>query len=304
MEFKQIQCFVAAAETLNFTTAAERMYLSQPSLSRHIQNLEDELGLQLFIRDRKHVTLTPSGPHLLPVAREICAASARFLVSAKNLLEGDRGFLKVGYQGSARVVLSPILDRFFKHYPNVQVSVEELGARQLIQHLSTGGLDLGIAYSLIREGSPYSGELLSRTIFVDQMALFLGKGALQGYIAGGQELRLRDFSRETFLQISRIENPSYFELLQTLYRQRNFYPANLMETNRLETLMTLVQLEHGVSLLPEKATLAYHPDACCVSLADIRVPMPIEAMWRPQNTNPCLALFRGFFPSGAHSRER
>ncbi|MEI3361700.1 MAG: hypothetical protein V8R75_03490 [Oscillospiraceae bacterium] len=59
---------------------------------------------------------------------------------------------------------------------------------------------------------PYSGELLSRTIFVDQMALFLGKGALQGYIAGGQELRLRDFSRETFLQISRIENPSYFEL--------------------------------------------------------------------------------------------
>ena len=115
---------------------------------------------------------------------------------------------------------------------------------------------------------------------------------------------LRDFSRETFLQISRIENPSYFELLQTLYRQRNFYPANLMETNRLETLMTLVQLEHGVSLLPEKATLAYHPDACCVSLADIRVPMPIEAMWRPQNTNPCLALFRGFFPSGAHSRER
>lgn len=158
MEFKQIQCFVAAAETLNFTTAAERMYLSQPSLSRHIQNLEDELGLQLFIRDRKHVTLTPSGLHLLPVAREICAASARFLVSAKNLLEGDRGFLKVGYQGSARVVLSPILDRFFKHYPNVQVSVEELGARQLIQHLSTGGLDLGIAYSLIREGSPTVGN--------------------------------------------------------------------------------------------------------------------------------------------------
>ena len=77
-----------------------------------------------------------------------------------------------------------------------------------------------------------------------------------------------------------------------------------METNRLVPLMTLVQLEHGVSLLPEKATLAYHPDACCVSLADIRVPMPIEAMWRPQNTNPCLALFRGFFPSGAHSRER
>ncbi|MEI3361701.1 MAG: hypothetical protein V8R75_03495 [Oscillospiraceae bacterium] len=52
----------------------------------------------------------------------------QILVSAKNLLEGDRGFLKVGYQGSARVVLSPILDRFFKHYPNVQVSVEELGA--------------------------------------------------------------------------------------------------------------------------------------------------------------------------------
>ena len=121
MEFKQIQCFVAAAETLNFTTAAERMYLSQPSLSRHIQNLEDELGLQLFIRDRKHVTLTPSGLHLLPVAREICAASARFLVSAKNLLEGDRGFLKVGYQGSARVVLSPILDRFFKHLSLIHI---------------------------------------------------------------------------------------------------------------------------------------------------------------------------------------
>lgn len=209
MEFKQIQCFVAAAETLNFTTAAERMYLSQPSLSRHIQNLEDELGLQLFIRDRKHVTLTPSGLHLLPVAVKFVPPAQISGLRQKPAGGGSR-LSQGGISGFRRVVLFPILDRFFKHYPNVQVSVEELGARQLIQHLSTGGLDLGIAYSLIREGSPYSGELLSRTIFVDQMALFLGKALCQGYIAGGQELRLRDFSRETFLQISRIENPSYF----------------------------------------------------------------------------------------------
>ena len=101
MELKQLQCFVAAAETLNFTAAAERMYLSQPSLSRHIQNLEDELGLQLFLRDRKHVSLTPGGAHLLPIAQEICASGSRFLASAQDLLEGNRGFFgEGGFKGN------------------------------------------------------------------------------------------------------------------------------------------------------------------------------------------------------------
>ena len=295
MELKQLQCFVAAAETLNFTAAAERMYLSQPSLSRHIQNLEDELGLQLFLRDRKHVSLTPGGAHLLPIAQEICASGSRFLASAQDLLEGNRGFLKIGYQGSARASLPPILDRFFKHYPNIQVTVEEFGARQLIEYLSAGKLDLGIAYTLIREGDPNSGQFHVRRIFEDQMALFLGRSAWEKYTGVGRPLFLRDFSRETFIQISWRENPSYFAFLQTLYDQKGFRPFKLLETNRLETLMTLIQLEHGVSLLPEKSTLASTPDACCVSLADTRIKMPIEALWRPSNTNPCLALFRGFF---------
>lgn len=293
MELKQIQCFVAAAETLNFTLAAERMYLSQPSLSRHIQNLEDELGVQLFVRDRKHVSLTPSGLHLLPAAQEICSSSARFLASTRDLLEGNRGFLKIGYQGSARAALPPILNRFFKHYPNVQVSVEELGARRLIEFLSVGKLDLGIAYSLVRESDPNGGQFQVQPIFEDRMALFLGSSTRNKYSGG--PLLLRNFSQETFIQISQSENPSYFSFLQALYDQKSFRPLKLLETNRLETLMTLVQLDHGVSLLPEKSTLSSMPDACCVSLADTCVKMPIEAMWRPNNANPCLALFRGFF---------
>lgn len=292
MEFKQIRCFVAAAEALNFTTAAERMYLSQPSLSRHIQNLEDELGMQLFARDRKHVALTPAGEHLLPIAQEICASRHRFYAAAKDLREGNRGFLRIGYQGSARMVLSPILERFFNYFPNVQISVEEMGAHPLMQSIHTGRVDLGIAFSLVREGFHDGENLCSQTLFVDQMALFLSRKTLDRYT--GQSVQLRDFHHETFLQISKEENPSYFEFLRRLYNQHNFQPARLRETSRLEALMMLVQLGNGVSLLPKQANLTYYPDACCVALSDVQVSLPIEAVWRSQNSNPCLSLFRNF----------
>lgn len=292
MEFKQIRCFVAVAETLNFTEAAERMYLSQPSLSRHIQNLEDELGMQLFARDRKHVVLTPAGEHLLPVAQEISAAGQRFYAAAKDLREGNRGFLRIGYQGSARMVLSPILERFFNYFPNVQISVEEMSAHPLMQSVYTGKVDLGIAFSLVREGYSDGETLCNQTIFVDQMALFLSRKTLERYT--GQPVQLRDFRHETFLQISKEENPSYFEFLRTLYDQHLFQPVRLRETSRLEALMMLVQLGNGVSLLPREANLTYYPDACCVSLKDVQIPLPIEAIWRPRNSNPCLALFRNF----------
>ena len=152
MELKQILCFVMVAEELNFTSAAQKLYLSQPGLSRHIQNLERELGVVLFDRDNKSVALTPEGLQFLSTARELLHASRDMLYTAKCLREGMQGKLKIGYQGSARHVLPPLLRNFRKNHPEILITLEQRGAEQLLQQVQDGALDLAVAFSVTPRG--------------------------------------------------------------------------------------------------------------------------------------------------------
>ena len=95
MELKQIQCFLMVAKYLSFSAAAEKMFLSQPSLSRHIANLEQELGIQLFERDKQSVTLTAAGNQCLNAARNMISAKQEISNIAKDLQEGRLGSLRI-----------------------------------------------------------------------------------------------------------------------------------------------------------------------------------------------------------------
>lgn len=296
MELKQIQCFLMVAKYLNFSVAAEKMYLSQPSLSRHIANLERELEIQLFDRDKQSVTLTAAGNQCLNAARNMVSAGSEIANIAKDLREGRQGSIRVGYQSSARIVLPRVLQEFQSVYPNIDLYVEEIPAKHLMHKLHIGELDIVFAFTVIQEGIPEYEYLKTHPLYVDQLALFMERGMFLDHIPSREVFSLRDFEAETFYQISYENNPKYFTFLHSIYQENRFTPWRIEEEDSMNTLMLLIQSGRGVSLLPRYSTQESYPAAHCIPLKNVDAALPIAAMWRPQNSNPCLPLLRGLLP--------
>lgn len=299
MELKQIQCFLMVAKYLSFSAAAEKMFLSQPSLSRHIANLEQELGIQLFERDKQSVTLTAAGNQCLNAARNMISAKQEISNIAKDLQEGRLGSLRIGYQASARIVLPGILKEFRTVYPNIDLSIEEIPAKHLMHKLHVGELDIAFAFTIIQDESPEYAYLKKYLLYADRLALFMERSMFLNHTPAQEIYSLHDFENEAFYQISYENNPKYFNFLHSIYLANNFTPWRIEEEDSMNTLMLLIQSGRGVALLPQ-STQEYYPSAHCISLKNVDAVLPIAAMWRPQNSNPCLPLLRGLFPEQVH----
>ena len=141
MELRLLRYFVAVAEELHFARAAERLYIAAPSLSQQIKSLEESLGTPLFVRDRRHVELTPAGRMLLPDAREILELSAR----AQRRLAGATGPLRVGYVSwlPEQLAASAALD--------IRVDEWVMPSHVQIARVLDGGLDAAVAWTGTRD---------------------------------------------------------------------------------------------------------------------------------------------------------
>lgn len=134
MDIKSMTCFLAVAEKLNFSRAAEALYLSQPALSQRIHALEEELGVTLFQRDHRHVFLTPAGSALLPEIQDIIRridALPQLADANKDSKKKKSGHLKVHLDSSIPEtmirVLNRAFDRFYQLYPDVTLSINSAG---------------------------------------------------------------------------------------------------------------------------------------------------------------------------------
>ncbi len=132
MELRQLRSFVAVAEELHFRRAAEQLHLSQPSVSQQVRTLEDELGVQLFDRNRRGVALTPAGAALLDDARDVLARAARAAERAREAGSGSRGRLRLSLTRSLTGGLAgAIVEAFRARYPDVAL---ELSVGNTILH--------------------------------------------------------------------------------------------------------------------------------------------------------------------------
>ena len=145
MELQQLRYFIAVADSGKFTAAARDLHVAQPSISKQLRKLEDELGAALLERRRTGVVLTDAGAILLPWAKRMLADldGARSEVAGLATLEGGR--LSVGATPSLSTVLLPrVLAAFHAEHPGITLSVVEAGSRDLVDRLAAGDLDLAL----------------------------------------------------------------------------------------------------------------------------------------------------------------
>jgi DNA-binding transcriptional LysR family regulator len=139
LDIHQLNVFLAAAESLNFTQAAQRMHMTQPSISQHIQALERRFGAELFIRNGRSLELTDAGLALMPLAREAVSLSVRIDETLASLKGDVIGHLKVGCSTTpGKYILPQLLARFHNRYPKVRVTCQVSSQDQALEMLTLG----------------------------------------------------------------------------------------------------------------------------------------------------------------------
>ena len=145
MQLQQLRYMICVAEERRFTRAAARMHVAQPSVSSAIGALEQELGAQLFHRERHEVTLTGAGEVFLPWARQVLADCEAGATAVRELLGLRRGRLVLGATPSLTTNLLPaLLARFHSDYPGLEITVHEAGSQDLVERLEQGEMDLAV----------------------------------------------------------------------------------------------------------------------------------------------------------------
>lgn len=250
MEMHQLRYFIAVAEEENFTRAAAKCYVSQPSLSMQIIKLEEELGSKLFNRLGRRVELTSAGTFFEKRARSILmeAENAQREISEA---EGDpRGLLKVGVTPTVGpYLLPPVLARCRERYQDLQIRVEENSRRSLMNSLVDGQLDVVI--------SSYSGEaqhIDAEPILQESLNLVVPRGHA---LAEQQEISIEDFKDEPLILLG--ESLVLGERVLELFGRNDFEPKIMAMCTQVSTAKALVHSGVGLSILPEMAREAVSP---------------------------------------------
>ena len=144
LTLRQIRIFLSAAKHASFTRAAEELHITAPAISMQIKEMEEDMGVILFLRENKKIALTTAGEYFLVYARRVSST----LIEASSMMERLRGTevkaLKIGLVSTAKYFLPQMLVEFKKDYPNLQIRVEVRNRQQLVELLRDGELDIAI----------------------------------------------------------------------------------------------------------------------------------------------------------------
>ena len=192
MDLRHLRSFVAVAEELHFSRAAQRLNLAQSAVSAQVRKLEHEVGGALLVRTSRRVALTPAGEALLGDARALLAAADDALARARGLARGETGTLVVGCFGPAPgELLATLLDRFQAYLPNVRVEVSAFDFAEVLERLRDGRLDVSFLYLPLDEPDIHVTPLLNEPRVVVMAA--------DHPLARRESLRPEDLAQETFV---------------------------------------------------------------------------------------------------------
>lgn len=291
MNTMQILCFLKAAELLNFTESAASMFISQPAFSRNISTLEEEWGIELFVRSnkRKDTQLTASGAVMYDGMRTLRGQYENLLEKARSIQDGCSGVLRIGFISAERID-DRTLDMFeiFKgKYPGVELHLRRGSNLELIQWLYDQSIDLAF---LLKIDVELKDLLEYKNLYNLESVLILNANHP---LAKKEKLSLADFRDETFLNISARESPQINALLKRECEKAGF-TLKVMDVQDVNAQLLYLELGMGVAIGSINNTAVFNPRLTTVHLKDLH-PLEIVLAWNRQNDNPCIKYFRSVY---------
>lgn len=267
--------------------------MTQPPLSRQIQQLEAELGVQLIDRTTRTVTLTPAGVAFLPDARRILQLAESAALTVKRVPAGDLGTVVVGFTAaSAHAVLPRLLERTREKLPDVKLELREMVSSVQLEALMSGDIDLGMARPPLKRPG-----IVSRPLLHEQLVAALPAG--HPLVGQARQLTLNDLDGEDVVMYSPVEARYFNELLISTFTIAGATPRYVQFVTQVHTMLVLVRSGIGIALVPASAATLHPEGVVFRTIGAFRErPVELDACWRQDSTNPALLrLLRDVLPA-------
>ena len=250
MNTKQIEYFLAVAEELSFTRAAEKMYVSQTAVTQQIQSLEELMDVKLFRRTKKKVELTPAGQIFQTEGQEILKHIEDAFAHARSASEGMTGSLDIGFTNYAGSILGSTLQEFRGCYPNIQMYFKAYNPSVLLDRLKTGELDL--IFSPIFDPSVYEGCFVQAIEQISLMVILPSTHPL----AGKHHLTRKDVLHENLILACTPDSKiGEDRLITDSFLKAGHHPKIVDKIEDIETILLMVNVNMGISILPSYINL-------------------------------------------------
>ncbi|HHU23226.1 MAG TPA: LysR family transcriptional regulator [Clostridiales bacterium] len=290
MKFSQIRYFITLAKCLNFTEAARQLYITQPSLSRQISAIEEELGMKLFIRNKKATTLTPAGEHILSGFIKLHEDYDKLVREAGAIDRSYSRSLKIGLLDchAANIKLVKIIRRLTKENPTIYVELRSFGFKALIDELLSGGIDIAVTTEFEVADNPH--------LRYKPLAI-LGNYLVVPADSPGAKKRnpqLADFKHFTFGGLVSQESASFSKLMLQSCREAGFEPR-IREFQNYRDFSIAVDTCQVIAGLSSQHHLYNSKHLKFIKVPEIQDILQVVA-WNPAHNNPAVSVFLKILP--------
>jgi len=294
MEFRQLRYFVTVAEHLSFTKAADHLFVAQPALSRSIANLESELGVKLFERNRHKVVLTRAGTIFLEEAKRLLRISEEAIRKTRQASD-SLGSLKIGFLPTFfyKKYLSAWVSEFHAAHSDIGLNLSQHNSGMLYEALKNQDLDVGFTISCDIIDNEGFDKLV---VYSDKISLIMRE---DNPLALKEDLSFRDLGAEPFVMLSERESYGFFNTATKICLARGLKPNIVSTPTSLETVLLLADAGLGVTLLPSSSISGYTSKLKYIGLEGNDTYIDMVIAWKKNNRNPALSVFLEYMKTGA-----
>ena len=250
MELRHLKYFLAVAEELSFIKASEKLFISQPPLSRQIKELEDELNARLFDRNNKRVELTEAGKYFEKEVRQLLHSLDKITLKTQKIGNNISGEFRIAYISSTfSGDITELIKFLSDKYPYVNFRLYEMTTTEQITALEDGKIDLGIIRAPLK-----SPKIETKLWFKDSFSVVFNKNLVQLE----SEKDIENLKEETFVFFNKEYAPHYYEKLLEICANYGFVPKVVHESNNISSIIQLVKNGLGSSIVPTNILKSHH----------------------------------------------
>jgi DNA-binding transcriptional LysR family regulator len=287
MELRHLKYFQAVAEELSFSKAARRLHVAQPALSRAVQELERDMGVNLIDRNRRSARLTPAGAVLLQETGLLLERLDESLRRVRRTAAGEEGELRLGYIGPpTKLFLGRVLAEYRRRMPRVSVHLEERTPERVWEMVARGRLSIGLTRPVLANETLGLPALLLRQ---ERLCVAVPSGHVW---CGRKSVAWQMLAREPIILLARREGASSHDAILAACRQAKFTPRISHTPSLIGTVLQYVEAGAGLGIVPESVLL--ESDRAAVKLISLapRQTIPLVMVWSKDGDDPSVMAFR------------